>query len=75
MISLAMHAKSDDQIRRCSMSENKDADPPRYECMKHKIHVDTAECRDPDLYCKFRPSCLIHFLEKENTRARSRRVG
>jgi hypothetical protein len=23
------------------------------------------KCKDPELYCKFRPSCMIHFLEKE----------
>jgi hypothetical protein len=23
-------------------------------------------CRDPEIYCKFRTSCPIHFMEKEN---------
>lgn len=46
------------------------------ECMKHHIKMDaaSAKCRDPDLYCKFRPSCLIHFMEKENARSRLKRI-
>ena len=39
----------------------------RYKCEKHQVYMCEAclECKDPDLYCKFRPSCMIHFLEKE----------
>jgi hypothetical protein len=38
-----------------------------YNCEKHHIQMcDTClKCKDPDLYCKFRPSCMIYFLEKE----------
>ena len=25
-------------------------------------------CSDPELYCKYRTACLIHFMEKENRR-------
>lgn len=55
----------------------KDSDGMQYECMKHQIKMDadTARCRDPELYCKFRPSCMIHFMEKENARARSKRAS
>jgi hypothetical protein len=40
---------------------------PRYRCQKHLAYMCDAclKCRDPNLYCKFRPSCMIHFLEKE----------
>lgn len=35
-----------------------------YICMKHNIYLCTEclECRDPDIYCKFRSSCPIHFI-------------
>ena len=38
-----------------------------YICMKHNIYFceDCLECRDPDIYCKFRPSCPIHFITKK----------
>jgi hypothetical protein len=41
-----------------------------YQCMKHDIYLCQAclHCRDPEIYCKYRPSCPIHFMEKENDR-------
>ncbi len=38
-----------------------------YKCMKHEIYLceKCLECRDPELYCKFRPSCAIHFITKK----------
>ena len=38
-----------------------------YHCMKHDIYLcqECLECRDPDIYCKFRPSCPIHFMSKK----------
>ena len=35
-------------------------------CMKHNIYMcqECLDCRDPDIYCKFRTSCPIHFLTK-----------
>ncbi len=38
-----------------------------YQCMKHKYYVCEAciACRDQDIYCKYRSSCAIFFLEKE----------
>ena len=37
-----------------------------YQCMKHEMYLceECLECRDPDLYCKFRPSCPIYFITK-----------
>lgn len=37
-----------------------------YMCTKHNIHLCDVclRCRDPELYCKFRTSCLIGFMEK-----------
>jgi hypothetical protein len=42
----------------------------RYDCQKHQIQMEAAgaRCKDPELYCKFRPACLIHFLERERAR-------
>jgi hypothetical protein len=39
-------------------------------CEKYKQKMDSedAVCQHPDEYCKFRTSCLIHFMEKERTR-------
>jgi hypothetical protein len=38
-----------------------------YRCFKHQIDVDPNDlrCRDPHLFCKFRPSCTVYFLAKE----------
>jgi hypothetical protein len=35
--------------------------------MKHNIYLCDLclVCRDPDIYCKFRPSCPIHFVSKK----------
>lgn len=35
-------------------------------CTKHNIYMceDCMHCRDPEIYCKFRSSCPIHFLTK-----------
>jgi hypothetical protein len=39
-----------------------------YICLKHGIYLceECLECRDPDIYCKFRSSCPIHFVSKKN---------
>ena len=39
-----------------------------YECLKHQIYMcqDCIDCRDPEIYCKFRESCTIWFLTKKN---------
>ena len=41
-----------------------------YLCMKYNRpqQGDQLACQDPDLYCKFRPACLIHYMEKRNRR-------
>ncbi|MCP4671717.1 MAG: DUF4445 domain-containing protein [Desulfobacula sp.] len=38
-----------------------------YMCMKHNYYLcdDCLECHDPDIYCKFRTSCPIHFMSKK----------
>ena len=38
-----------------------------YICMKHNYYLcdDCLECHDPDIYCKFRSSCPIHFISKK----------
>ena len=37
-----------------------------YVCSKHNVYMceDCMYCRDPEIYCKFRSSCPIHFLTK-----------
>ena len=42
-----------------------------YKCMKHNYFLceDCLECRDPDIYCKFRTSCPIHFISNKNFNA------
>ena len=46
------------------------ADPNKQQlpCMKYNRYQDSREprCADPELYCKYRTSCLIHFMEKNN---------
>ena len=39
-----------------------------YHCQKHDIHLcdECLECRDPELYCKFRSACPIWFKTKKN---------
>lgn len=32
-------------------------------------------CSDPDIYCKFRPQCIISFREKESRRRRIQSGG
>jgi uncharacterized 2Fe-2S/4Fe-4S cluster protein (DUF4445 family) len=41
-----------------------------YICMKHNIYLCEAcrACRDPEIYCKFRPSCPIWFMSKQKAR-------
>jgi phosphoribosyl-AMP cyclohydrolase len=35
---------------------------------KEKVDSDQAVCSHPVEYCRFRTSCMIHFIEKENKR-------
>jgi hypothetical protein len=39
----------------------------RYRCSKHDIYLCEAclDCRDPELYCKFRTSCPIWFMTRK----------
>lgn len=45
--------------------------------MKHKYNVceQCIACSDPEIYCKFRSSCAIFFLEKEARRKKEQKVG
>ena len=38
-----------------------------YECLKHQIYMcqDCIDCRDPEIYCKYRSSCPVSFLSKK----------
>jgi hypothetical protein len=38
-----------------------------YYCSKYNYHLcdQCLKCSDPNVYCKFRTSCVIHFMEKE----------
>ena len=52
-----------------------------YACLKHNLYMceDCLVCRDPEIYCKYRSACPIHFLtrrkgnldEDEKTKAAS----
>lgn len=48
-----------------------------YLCQKHNIYLceECMKCRDPDIYCKFRPACPIRYIEKENARSGKRDSG
>src|SRR6056297_365865 len=37
-----------------------------YKCLKHNIYLceECMECRDPELYCKYRSSCPIWFMSR-----------
>lgn len=50
-----------------SCNDEHDADVTCYDCMKYqtKVCAEHPQCKDPKLYCKFRPSCMIHFLAKQ----------
>lgn len=39
-------------------------------CAKYSRYQDSHDphCSDPELYCKHRTACLIHFMEKNNRR-------
>ncbi|MFP4306177.1 MAG: hypothetical protein ACLFRG_03355 [Desulfococcaceae bacterium] len=45
-----------------------------YTCQKHGVHLceECLACRDPELYCKFRPSCMIWMIHKERRREERR---
>jgi hypothetical protein len=38
-----------------------------YLCLKQNIHLceECLVCNDPELYCKFRSSCIIWFMTKK----------
>jgi len=40
-----------------------------YVCLKHGTYLceDCLRCGDPDIYCKYRSSCIIHFIGNKNS--------
>lgn len=38
-----------------------------YYCQKHQYYLcnDCLQCKDPEIYCKFRTSCVIYFMTKK----------
>ena len=40
-----------------------------YKCQKHNIALceECLECRDPEIYCKFRTACSIWFVTKRKS--------
>lgn len=48
----------------------------QYKCEKHQAYMceECLKCRDPELYCKFRPSCMIHFMEKERKNGQKKKA-
>lgn len=45
-----------------------------YVCQKHQVALceECLACRDPELYCKFRTSCIIWMIDKERRREERR---
>ncbi len=43
----------------------------RFMCMKHNIYLceECIQCRDPEIYCKFRSSCPIWYMDKRAGKA------
>ena len=43
-------------------------------CEKYdqKMDSEAARCQHPDEYCKFRSSCIIHYIGKEQARESNR---
>ncbi len=44
-------------------------------CMKHEVYMcqECLRCRDPEIYCKFRSSCPIWFMYKQERREERKR--
>ncbi len=63
------------EISRCLNHPEREA---ALKCEKHgrglcaRCLQENPRCFDPELYCKFRPQCLIHFQEKELRRQAAR---
>ena len=53
------------------------AGKPTCRCETHRIEMcdDCLHCKDPDLYCKFRSACMIHFIEKERRSKQNKGTG
>lgn len=47
-----------------------------YLCSKYKYYVceKCLTCADPEIYCKYRSSCIIHYAEKDGSREKSSKL-
>jgi hypothetical protein len=56
-------AAEDPILRHCTNHPDRET---AYACLKHDVYLceECLKCRDPDIYCKYRPSCAIHFLTR-----------
>jgi hypothetical protein len=52
------------------MDTAEDGHPQQLPCLKYNRYQESREprCSDPELYCKYRTSCLIHFMQRNNAR-------
>ena len=53
-------------MRKLNCCTNHPEKETAYSCLKHGIYLceDCLECRDPEIYCKHRSACAIHFMTK-----------
>ena len=53
---------------RCSIHKDRETSTM---CSKHHVYMCEAclHCMDPNIYCKFRSACVIHFKEKEKEKS------
>ncbi len=44
-----------------------------YFCNKHRHYLcdECLKCLDPEIFCKFRSGCLIHFIGKEKVKLKN----
>jgi len=57
------HKKEKNELGKCINHPDRETS---YLCMKHDKYLceECLKCGDPNIYCKFRPSCSIWFLSK-----------
>jgi hypothetical protein len=53
------------KMGQCANHPNRETD---YICLKHHVYMcaECLHCRDPEIYCKFRSSCPIWFMQKRS---------
>ncbi len=52
-------------MKTCANHPRRDAS---YVCLKHEVHLceECRRCGDPEIFCRHRSSCVIHFLARED---------